>query len=91
MWLLTFGHCTVGDSDSGSTPMASRMIHQQWEGRKASGLGRELKLGPELLPFERAGPLSFTLGVTLKMAATAWTTWAADIGLRNDSGSPEEG
>ena len=71
--------------------MGSRMIHPGWEGRKASGLGRELRLGADLLPFDRLGPLSFGLGVTLKMAATAWTTWASDIGLRNDSGSPEEG
>ena len=67
------------------------MIHENWDGRKASGLGRELNIGPDLLPFEVAGPLSVSVGVGLKMAATRWTNWAADIGLRNDQGSKEEG
>ena len=51
----------------------------------------ELPLDSRLLPFAQAGGLSFGVGVNLKMAATRWTNWAADIGLRNDRGSPEEG
>lgn len=66
-----------------------------WKAQKRSsdgpGSGAEPPLDGRTLPFAPNGALSFGVGVNLKMAATRWTNWAADIGLRNDKGSPEEG
>ena len=67
------------------------MYFSGWKGRKGSDLDRELPLNHNTLPFALGGELTFGVGVNLKMAATRWTEWAADIGLRNDKGSPEEG
>ena len=67
------------------------MYFSGWKGRNGSGLDRELPLDRSTLPFALGGELTFGVGVNLKMAATRWTEWAADIGLRNDKGSPEEG
>ena len=80
----------AGDSGGGTLP-SNNLYFSGWQGRKGSGLDRELPLDQGTLPFARDGELTFSVGVNLKMAATRWTEWAADIGLRNDKGSPEEG
>ena len=59
----------------------------EWE----AGLSdRAVQLDPELLPFPR-GRFSFGVGVTLKMAVSRWTNWAADVGLREENMGAEEG
>lgn len=42
-------------------------------------------LDPKLLPFSK-GPLSFGVGVNLKMAVSRWTDWAHDAGVREEKG-----
>ena len=78
----------------GSTSrMRQDAFSSDWKGQKAPAqdFGVDLPPNTRVLPFEPGGLLSFGVGVNLKMAATRWTNWAADIGLRNDRGSPEEG
>lgn len=62
-----------------------------WREPRGRDTSPDLQLDDRLMPFQPRAPLSFGVGVNLKMAATRWTNWAADIGLRNDKGSPEEG
>ncbi|DBA70289.1 TPA: hypothetical protein ACH3X2_011717 [Trebouxia sp. C0005] len=47
--------------------------------------GAEAPLDPKLLPFSK-GPLSFGVGVNLKMAVSRWTDWAHDAGVREEKG-----
>ena len=47
--------------------------------------GAEPPLDPKLLPFSK-GPLSFGVGVNLKMAVSRWTDWAHDAGVREEKG-----
>ena len=50
-----------------------------------------LQLDSRLMPFPK-GPLSFGVGVNLKMAVTRWTNWASDAGIKEERvGSGEEG
>lgn len=88
--LAARGSMIAGET-GGATLSHGNMYFSGWKGRKGSGLERQLPLDQRTLPFVLGGELSFSVGVNLKMAATRWTDWAADIGLRNDKGSPEEG
>ncbi|KAK9805120.1 hypothetical protein WJX72_000185 [[Myrmecia] bisecta] len=49
-----------------------------------------MPLDARLLPFP-TGPLSFGVGVNLKMAVTRWTNWATDVGIKEERRSGEEG
>ena len=49
------------------------------------GAPTEPPLDPKLLPFSK-GPLSFGVGVNLKMAVSRWTDWAHDAGIREEKG-----
>ena len=49
------------------------------------GVGVDPPLDPKLLPFSK-GPLSFGVGVNLKMAVSRWTDWALDAGVREEKG-----
>ena len=82
---------SVCAGDSGGSTLHGKMYFTGWKGKKGSGTARELPLDQRTLPFIPGGELTFGVGVNLKMAATRWTDWASDIGLRNDKGSPEEG
>ena len=77
--------------DSNGTLGRRDTFSSGWNQNNAIQAEREAPLDGRLLPFASSGPVTFGVGVNLKMAATRWTNWAADIGLRNDKGSPEEG
>lgn len=49
-----------------------------------------MKLDSKLLPFPK-GPLTFGVGINLKMAVTRWTNWASDIGIKEDLKGIDEG
>lgn len=83
--------CWAAGIDSAGT-MRHDAFSSAWKASKGPEQGSmDLPPDPRVLPFVPGGLLSFGVGVNLKMAATRWTNWAADIGLRNDRGSPEEG
>ena len=88
--LPTTVHVMLGEDSSGTMSRRDTFSTRRNESRGLAPEG-ELPLDGRLLPFAQSGGLSFGVGVNLKMAATRWTNWAADVGLRNDRGSPEEG
>ncbi|KAK9839098.1 hypothetical protein WJX74_009525 [Apatococcus lobatus] len=49
-----------------------------------------MKLDSKLLPFPK-GPLTFGVGINLKMAVTRWTNWASDIDIKEDLKGIDEG
>lgn len=87
--------CDAGDAGEGMSPDARDVFSSAW---KQSGHNRtassssmmgstppEPPLDPKLLPFSK-GPLSFGVGVNLKMAVSRWTDWAHDAGVREEKG-----
>lgn len=75
------------------TPVSRDHFSSGWR-ETAAGAGgsatraADVALDPKLLPFEK-GPLSFGVGVNLKMAVSRWTDWAHDAGLREEKGTVE--
>ncbi|KAL3132833.1 hypothetical protein ABBQ38_006758 [Trebouxia sp. C0009 RCD-2024] len=93
---VLFDKLTTGDAGDGMSPDSRHVFSSAWN--KQSGHQRtassssmpggappEPPLDPKLLPFSK-GPLSFGVGVNLKMAVSRWTDWAHDAGVREEKG-----
>ena len=88
-------HAAAGDAVGGMSPDSRDVFSSGWKQsghhRTAStssitgGAPTEPPLDPKLLPFSK-GPLSFGVGVNLKMAVSRWTDWAHDAGVREEKG-----
>ncbi|KAL0019458.1 hypothetical protein WJX77_004963 [Trebouxia sp. C0004] len=88
---VLFEKLTAGDANAMS-PSSRDVFSSGWKNSghqrnasTSSGAGAEAPLDPKLLPFSK-GPLSFGVGVNLKMAVSRWTDWAHDAGVREEKG-----
>ena len=78
----------AGDMNGAMSPVSRDVFSSGWKEPGSITRHADVALDPRLLPFDK-GPLSFGVGVNLKMAVTKWSDWAHDAGVREEKGTLE--